>query len=176
MNQVLIIAGSARPNGNTATVVQQLRSLLKTSGPAIDLAQATFRPFDYGNTAEDSKLIAVLNAMVHHKHIIFVTPVYWYSMSGVMKVFFDRLTDIISNPETKHIGRKLSGHQVSLVANGIDAVLPPGFCEPFSHTANYFSMIWAGSCYLRAEKKGGFSKSELDKLALFIDGGSFTEG
>ena len=29
--------------------------------------------------------------------LIFATPVYWYSMSGIMKVFFDRKNDNLLN-------------------------------------------------------------------------------
>ncbi len=39
--------------------------------------------------------------------LIFATPVYWYSMSGIMKVFFDRITDLLTIK--KDIGRKLKG-------------------------------------------------------------------
>ena len=38
---------------------------------------------------------------------IFVTPVYWYSMSGQMKIFLDRITDLLK--WHKDEGRKIRG-------------------------------------------------------------------
>ncbi|MCP4458779.1 MAG: NAD(P)H-dependent oxidoreductase [Cytophagales bacterium] len=35
------------------------------------------------------------------------TPVYWYSMSGIMKVFLDRIYDVLTIE--KELGRKLHG-------------------------------------------------------------------
>ena len=41
----------------------------------------------------DDDFLGVAEAMVDAEAILFATPVYWYSMSGRLKRFFDRLTD-----------------------------------------------------------------------------------
>ena len=46
--------------------------------------------------------------------IIFATPVYWYSMSGILKVFIDRITDLLTIE--KELGRKLRGKKMAVVS------------------------------------------------------------
>lgn len=66
-------------------------------------------------------------------------------MSGHLKVFFDRLTDLVT--VDKPIGRKLAGKRMFLIAVGADAALPPGFEEPFRRTAAYFEMDFISTIY-----------------------------
>jgi len=82
----------------------------------------------------------VVGRMLEHQQIILATPVYWYAMSGLMKTFFDRLTDLLSNPEARKLGRALAGRNVWVLATGTDEKLPAGFGVPFQKTAEYFSM------------------------------------
>ena len=70
-------------------------------------------------------------------------------MSGLMKMFFDRLTDLLA-PENRPLGRALAGRETGLLATGIDPLLPPGFEEPFARTAAYFDMHWREVVYIRS--------------------------
>jgi multimeric flavodoxin WrbA len=81
------------------------------------------------------------------QHLIFATPVYWYAMSGLMKVFFDRLTELITT--SKPLGRAMKGKCCYLISCGTDAELPPGFDVPFRLTAKYFEMEFVSSHYLQ---------------------------
>jgi multimeric flavodoxin WrbA len=60
--------------------------------------------------------------MIEHDAIVFATPVYWYAMSGLMKVLFDRFTDLVT--VRKDLGRRLRGRRVFLIACGTDPDLP----------------------------------------------------
>lgn len=84
-----------------------------------------------------------------HNLIVFATPVYWYSMSGHMKVFFDRLTDLVTIQ--KKAGRQLKGKKMFVVAVGSDQALPIGFETPFQQTAAYLHMHYLG-CYYSSRK------------------------
>jgi multimeric flavodoxin WrbA len=70
--------------------------------------------------------------------IIFATPVYWYAMSGLMKVFFDRFTELLSTH--KPLGKALKGKKIYLISTGSESELPPGFETPFKLTSEYFEM------------------------------------
>jgi hypothetical protein len=63
-----------------------------------------------------------------------------------MKLFFDRLTDLITIEKPK--GKALAGKSVWLIATGSEQALPDGFEVPFARTCEYFSMNYRGSCYL----------------------------
>ena len=47
--------------------------------------------------------------------IIFATPVYWYSMSGTLKTFFDRLSDLLHYK--KELGRQMRGKKMAMISN-----------------------------------------------------------
>ncbi|WP_291800231.1 flavodoxin family protein [Lutibacter sp.] len=51
--------------------------------------------FDYDFNNDDGFLPLMKNVIEKYDTIIFATPIYWYSMSGVLKVFFDRLSDLL---------------------------------------------------------------------------------
>ena len=62
--------------------------------------------------------------------IIFVTPVYWYAMSGRMKVFFDRWTDLLKIDKDTGRHNQEGTHLLSDVSSG--AWTPshhPGTCK-----------------------------------------------
>ncbi len=92
----------------------------------------------------------VVEQMLLHNVIILATPVYWYSMSGYMKVFFDRLTDVVSSQ--KQLGRQLKGKRVGLLAISNSDALPEGFEIPFSNTAKYLGMNYLG-CFFSSSKE-----------------------
>lgn len=95
----MIIAGSARSDGNTALIARQLKNLLGDRAALVDLNGRRIEPFRYGASLERDDFAAIARAMATARETIFVTPVYWYAMSGVMKTFFDRFTDLLRKPE-----------------------------------------------------------------------------
>ena len=169
MKRVLVLNGSARGGGNTSKLVDRLCS----HGPEgswriIWLRALEMRDFDYDMVEQDDDAFReTVRTLIDCDHVVFATPVYWYTMSGSMKRFFDRLTDLLMDPKAKPMGRVLVGKRVSMIATGADAALPSGFTEPFELTARYFDMIWSGHLYVRAPKSGAFSASRLTELDRF---------
>jgi len=163
--------GSARGDGNTASAVRDLSGQLGPEVNVADLSMLTIKPFDYFRYDDRDDFRSVIGMMLLSGHIVFATPVYWYSMSGTMKVFFDRLTDLLVDPNDRKTGRKLAGRNVWLLATGTDESLPSGFQEPFASTAAYFGMVWRRAFYCRSLKGAqltGESFSEVRKLASLI--------
>lgn len=139
----LVILGSSRKESNTLKAVQ---TLVPFQYDLIELCQKRIGYYDY----ETEKLAgddfhAVASAMLQYETIIFATPIYWYTMSGQMKVFFDRLTELTER--YKPIGKALKGKKVYLVASGGSAELPAGFEVPFRLTAEYFDMEFVRTLY-----------------------------
>ncbi|MCZ4225265.1 flavodoxin family protein [Pedobacter rhodius] len=159
MSDILIINGSARLNGDTQKFISQL-----TEGIAchhLNLVEHYFLPYNYeGQYPPEDQFDVFAKEILYHKHIIFATPVYWYSMSGRMKNLFDRLTDWVTL--NKEVGRNLNGKTVRLIAVGTDADLPDGFTIPFFMTANYMSMIFKGHLYFNANND--ISGNELSEV------------
>jgi multimeric flavodoxin WrbA len=165
MEEVLLIAGSPREHGNTAATAFQLRDKLGLNGEqSIDLCRYNIMPFGYDVDLFRDDFYAVITRMFAHSHIVFLTPVYWYAMSGLMKTFFDRFTDLLLSAEAKPLGRRLAERHVWLLANGTDAELPAGFTVPFERTAAYFSMHWEQASYVQID--GMRSPAEQDFSAV----------
>lgn len=145
-NGTLVLLGSARKNGNTAKAV----SFHFGSAQCIDFLDYNIEPYIYerSNRRKDN-FIQTVETILQHEEIVFATPVYWYAMSGLMKTFFDKLTELITTD--KALGRALAGKMCSLLACGTDAFLPEGFETPFRLTAKYFEMKFLNLLYVQTE-------------------------
>ena len=142
----LVILGSARKDSYTRKLVDQLFAELEYE--LIDLLDHKIYPYGYSqNYPQDDNSLNIIKTLLRHNTVVFATPVYWYSMSGQMKSFFDRLTDLVTF--NKDLGRQLKGKRTFLVAVGTDNTLPEGFEVPFRLTSNYLNMEFISSYYCR---------------------------
>jgi RimJ/RimL family protein N-acetyltransferase/putative NADPH-quinone reductase len=141
----LVIIGSARKESNTLRAVEAVFSS-RLDYELCDLLDSDISEYSYEDDSNDD-FSKIVEKMLSHEAIVFATPVYWYAMSGRMKVFFDRLTDLIS--KQKHSGRGLAGKCTYLIASGTDAQMPEGFEVPFARTSDYFSMRYGGAIYFK---------------------------
>ena len=140
----LVILGTARKHSDTEHFISVV--FAKTDHKLIDLLDFNIAPYNYPNKYPgDDGFLKVIDEIMDHRAIVFATPVYWYAMSGIMKIFFDRLNDLTSLH--KHAGEKLKGKSVFLLAAGYDELLPDGFEIPFQLTAGYFHMHYKGCIY-----------------------------
>ncbi|HEX8319280.1 NAD(P)H-dependent oxidoreductase [Longimicrobium sp.] len=143
MNLVAVV-GSARRDGDCTRLIDAV--LAGRPAQRFDLASLHVRDYEYGRAVEGDDFLAVAEALANADGVLFATPVYWYAMSGVLKRFFDRLTDLIT--VQKPLGRRLAGRSVWVAACGTDPALPEGFDVPFRRTAAYFDMIYDSTLYV----------------------------
>jgi len=136
----IIIQGSSRSKGNTHKIVQILKKAIEAD--VIDLKDYTIGQYDYEYTNSGDDFLPLMRKLVEYEMIIFATPVYWYSMSGIMKKFFDRITDCLK--VDKETGDKLKGMYLAALSCGPDDDVPASFAVPFSATAEYLEMEYAG--------------------------------
>jgi len=139
----IIIQGSSRSKGNTNDIVQLLQKEL--SADFLDLREFDIRQFDYEYTNRDDDFLAVMKKLLEYDMLIFATPVYWYSMSGTMKKFFDRITDCLKI--YKELGEKLKGKYLAAISCGPDDDVPASFFVPFCLSAEYLDMKYAGGVH-----------------------------
>ncbi|TDN38121.1 NADPH-dependent oxidoreductase [Hymenobacter sp. UV11] len=140
----LVLLASARSAGHTAALVRHV--FAPADCVVTDLLAMSLAPYSYtGHYPPGDAFSELTRQLLAHETLVLATPVYWYAMSGLLKTFFDRLTDLTTRD--KSLGRQLRGKRVLLLATGTDAALPPGFEEPFRRTARYFDMAFGGSLY-----------------------------
>jgi multimeric flavodoxin WrbA len=142
----LVIVGSARKESDTSLLARKLFS--PGEADLLDLLDYTLHHYRYdGNYPLDDQFLLLLERIQQHERLVFATPVYWYAMSGLMKVLFDRLTDLVTI--RKQFGRSLVGKQTFLLAVGADDTLPTGFEVPFQATSDYLAMEFKGTYYCK---------------------------
>lgn len=149
MKNGIIIQASSRSNGNTQKVVSFLQE--QSGFDVVDLNQKNIGHYDYeyNNQYDDFKPL-LTNIVSNYKTIVFATPVYWYTMSGLLKVFFDRLSDAIRIE--KELGRQLRGIEMMVVSNSDGDLSFEGFDIPFKQSANYLEMEYLGYVHTWLEK------------------------
>jgi len=133
----IIIQGSSNSYGETHKIVTYVSQ--RTEYSIIDLKNKKISQFDYEfNNRNDDFHPLIENIAENYDIIIFATPVYWYTMTGIMKKFFDRFSDCLKIE--KDTGRKLRGKEMAVISCGSDKILKKGFHMPFVETANYLGM------------------------------------
>lgn len=141
--KTLIIQGSSRSAGNTAKIIEQLRMHLQAEVTDLRLKDISAYDYDHKNHIDD--FLPLMREIVKYDLIILVTPVYWYSMSGLMKNFLDRITDCLKIE--KETGRKLRGKYLAAIACGSEETVTTGFFEPFRLSAAYLGMEYLGDLH-----------------------------
>ncbi len=159
-NKKVIILGSARSDGNTRKVVDFISE--NFGFDLIDLNDFHINYFDYDNNhSEDDFLPLMKRISSQYQCIIFATPVYWYSMSAIMKTFFDRISDLLI--WEKELGRTLRGKSMGVVSCSGHDDLKEWFDLPFKESADYLGMGYLGHvhAWIESEKMDGIVEHRL---------------
>jgi multimeric flavodoxin WrbA len=147
--RVAVVLGTSKSDGNTRTLVDEF--IAKSNADIFDLSLLEISFFDYLHKNNGDDFIPLIHKLVTYDHIVFATPVYWYSMSAQLKVFFDRLSDLLTIE--KDLGRKLKGKSISVLSTGFDLDCPDCFIQPFALTANYMDLIFKGCEYVSIQSE-----------------------
>ncbi len=139
----LAIIGAAPGHRQTRRLLDDAFGL--QADQIVDLGTKKIFGYSYAGGVDDD-FASIIRQVVHADVLILATPVYWYSMSAVLKQFLDRFSDLLGG-ELRILGQSLRGKELRLVATGADSRLPPGFEIPFSATAIYFGMDYMGARY-----------------------------
>ena len=114
MSKTVLILGSSRSHGNTKKIVDYIGKTYNID--VIDLNEYSIGYFDYDfKNVEDDFIPLMEKLILKYDNFIFATPVYWYAMSGILKVFFDRFSDLLHYK--KELGRQLRGKKMAMVSN-----------------------------------------------------------
>lgn len=140
----ILLYASSRSQGNTASIAQYIVD--KAGIPAVDLSARSIAPFSYEDDypAQDAFIQTIEEALAYDQWI-FLTPVYWYSMSGQMKTFFDRFSDVVRY--RKDLGEQMKGKEMLAICCGSGAEPIPDFFTPFRLSAEYLKMEYGGDLH-----------------------------
>lgn len=128
MIKVLGINASPRKDGNTVLMIQTVLESVRKEGGKAELIHLVDYPVSHclGCYSKDNKLCtpqvfkdmlpAVYEKLIESHAYVFGTPVYWFSISGLMKNFIDLLT-ALENVE-KLLENKVAGCVISMEEDG----------------------------------------------------------
>ncbi|WP_026727154.1 flavodoxin family protein [Flavobacterium denitrificans] len=157
-NKKVIILGSSRKNGNTTKIVDEISK--EHHIEVVNLSDYNISYYDYeSKNIDDDFLPLIRRILEEYDTLLFATPVYWYNMSGIMKVFFDRISDLIRIE--KETGRKLRGKKIGVITNSHDNEIEDSFYIPFQKSADYLGMEYLGHAHFNANILNQTTKIEL---------------
>ncbi len=159
MKNKVIIKGSSHRNGNTQKVIDAINS--NKDFDVIDLLDYKIEHFDYEHKNHSDDFLPLMKKVIEqYDTIIFATPVYWYSMSGILKVFFDRISDLLHYK--KELGRQLRGKNMAMMSNSDSNDNFSWFNLTFIESSKYLGMNYLGDIH------SWFDKNEIDAEARKI--------
>ncbi|MEM1340307.1 MAG: NAD(P)H-dependent oxidoreductase [Bacteroidota bacterium] len=167
MKKGIILLGSSNSHGETRKIVSYVEE--KTGYPIIDLKTKNIANFDYEFRNRDDDFHPLIREVVDtYSLIVFATPVYWYTMSGILKTFFDRISDCLTIE--KETGRKLRGMEMAVISCGSDRALKTGFHMPFVESAKYLGMKYTADvhCWMDNDTIPTAVQKELDNFIRSI--------
>lgn len=140
----LIVVGSAEGGSQTEKWLASLKDF--ENYEILKLHEYDLSQYKYdGEYPSTDSFLAIVDKVLRADLITFASPIYWYAVSGHLKLFLDRFSDLIS--KNKELGKQLYGKAVELFATGSDREAPIGFDVPINLTALYFGMDYLGMKY-----------------------------
>ena len=137
MTKTVIIQASSRSKGDSFKISEQILS--ENNFDFIDLNTLKINHYDYDYNNQDDNFLALVTKIADkYDNIIFITPIYWYTISGLLKVFFDRFSDLIRIH--KEIGRQYRGKNVGLISVNNSKAYLNNFSEPVDLSCQYLGM------------------------------------
>lgn len=133
--------GSSNPLGDTYGVCKAIVDRHKFKFQ--DLSELVIMPYDYDHENKDDDFLGFMEHVINsYDTLILATPVYWYSMSGIMKNFLDRFTDLLTIE--KDMGRQLRGKSLLVISVSKNDDCPEEYPKVFERSADYLGMQWKG--------------------------------
>lgn len=142
MPNAIALFASSRRNGNTGQLMDRIAAELNIE--VVDLSSRRIAAYDYEHRNRDDDFEPLMKRVLEFEQIVFASPVYWYAVSPPMKVFIDRITDLLELPDLLSDGRRLRGKTAYVVCTSIYDEAPRSFVGSFTNTFDYLGMNFGG--------------------------------
>ena len=165
MKKVLIIAGSPRKDGNSDLLAHQFAKGAEESGNEVEIVYARDLRLGYcigcwgclknGKCFQSDGGNEMLGKMMAANVVCFATPVYYYSVTGQMKVFIDRMNPLFNRMKDKDFYYMVTAVDTNRqqLDRAIDAL--EGFADCFDNIRRCGRVYGGG-----AEQKGDIKGTE----------------
>ena len=151
MLTTIALLSSSRRLGNTGSLID--RMALELNIEVVDLASRRMSPYDYDHANRDDDFEPLIEHVLAHDQIIFASPIYWYAVSPAMKVFLDRISDLLELPDLLPEGRRLRGKKAYVVCTSVCEEPAAEFMGAFRETFSYLGMHFGGALHVNCRDR-----------------------
>ncbi|MFJ8088985.1 flavodoxin family protein [Lysinibacillus sp. NPDC095746] len=152
--------GSSRAGSNSEQLTNYV--LNGINHVKIDLKNLTIEPINdlrhdhNGFQFVDDDYDQIIHAFLTSDLVIFATPIYWYSMSGIMKNMVDRLSHAIRDERFPQLKEKLQTTEAIVLAVGGDDPYIKGLpmIQQFQYIFDFLKMPFSSYIIGEANKPG----------------------
>jgi multimeric flavodoxin WrbA len=162
MLSAIALFASSRRLGNTGQLMDRIA--LDLNIEVVDLATLRMSSYDYDHRNRRDDFEPLMKQVLAHDQIIFATPVYWYAVSPAMKVFLDRLSDLLELPDLLCEGRRLRGKNAYVVCTSVCDAPSAHFMGAFLETFEYLGMHFGGRAHVNC--RNGYLPAVHDSEAM----------
>lgn len=167
---IAVIYGGTRTNGNSEELTKYTIQGLEVE--SIFLTDYTIQPIVDGRHATEGfhevndDYNAIIEQILPHDILIFSTPIYWYSMSGVMKNFIDRWSQTLRDINYPQFKEKMATKKAYVIAVGGDQPNIKGLpmIQQFQHIFDFMGITFEGYILGEGNRPGDIAE---DKNALY---------
>jgi multimeric flavodoxin WrbA len=142
MPSTIALFASSRRHGNTGRLIDRLAT--ETPIEVIDLAGRNLSAYDYEHRNRGDDFEALIGQVLEFDQVIFASPVYWYAVSPPLKVFIDRLSDLLDLEDLREQGRRLREKTAFVVCTSVCEEPAPAFVGALCETFDYLGMRYGG--------------------------------
>src|SRR5690554_464763 len=103
--KVIALYGSVRRKSNSELLANKvLQDIAHTKRFLLDydikpIDDKRHDPEGFANITHDDDYRELISEILEHDIVVYVTPIYWYGMSGLMKNFIDRFTESLRDED-----------------------------------------------------------------------------
>jgi len=162
MPDAIALFASSRRNGNTGQFLDRIAADLSIE--IVDLASKRISQYDYEHRNRDDDFEPLMQRVLAFDRIILASPVYWYAVSPPLKIFLDRITDLLELPDLVDDGRRLRGKTAYVVCTSIYDAAPKSFMGALVETFDYLGMRFGGLAHVNC--RDGYNPSAHDIHAI----------
>lgn len=170
---LLAINGSPRLGGNTDLLLQAAldgareagarTELVQLSGLSIAECDGCHACWDGADCVKQDDMNAIYEQIAQADAILFGTPVYWYGVTGLMKLLLDRMV-YFNTPANRPLVRgKPAGVVVPFEEH--DPAMADGVLETFRKSLAYLEMTFAGAVVVPGVTELGEVRDHAEALA-----------
>lgn len=153
--EILILSGSPRKNGNTATLVDWFAEGARSKGARVEIVRTAFLKYkstgctscracqklDAYECVINDEAKPVLAKMAEADVIVMATPLYFFGASAQLKLVFDRMFSLYKwDNKAGTMQTPLKGKTLVLIASAFEDVGLDALSKPFALTAKYTGM------------------------------------